>query len=89
MSFLRFREAEVESRLTMSCPAGLVLSPILWIVLFDSFLRMCYQRGAACLPMPDDKFLLVVADLRRDLKTVRGLVRMCQNEVRRTDHQHW
>lgn len=52
----------------MGYPQGSVLGSTLWIVLFDSFLRMRMLYGCYSFPYADDGVLLVVVDLRSELE---------------------
>lgn len=49
----------------MGCFQGSVLGPTLWIMLFDSFLRMGLLEGYCSFTYADDGLSLVAADLTR------------------------
>lgn len=67
-AILKFRGVKAEKRLSMGCPQGSVLGPTLWIVLFDTFLRMRLPGGCHSFAYADDGLLLVAADSRRGLE---------------------
>lgn len=52
----------------MGCPQGSVLEPTLWIVLFDTFLRMRLPGGCHTFAYADDGLLLVAADSRKEVE---------------------
>lgn len=67
-AILQFRDAKAEKKLTMGCPQGSVLGPTLWIVLFDTFLRLRLPAGCHSFAYADDGLLLVTANSRLGLE---------------------
>lgn len=67
-AILKFRGVKKEKMLTMGCPQGSILGPTLWVVLFDSFLRMPLPEGCETFSYADDGLLLVSADSRAALE---------------------
>lgn len=54
--------------LTMGCPQGSMLDQTLWIVLFDSFLRLQLPEGCETYAYTDDGLLVVIVDARSELE---------------------
>lgn len=65
---LRHGEAEWKKQLSKGCPQGSVMGPLMWIVEFDSFLRLRLPEGCKIRAYADDAQLTVEADSRLQLE---------------------
>lgn len=54
--------------LLIGCPHGSVLCPTLWIVLFDSFLKLQFPDCCETFTYADDGLLVVTANSRTELE---------------------
>ena len=68
---LKAGNGEVDKDITKGCPQGSVLGPLLWIILFDGFLRLAFGNAITARAYADDGLVLVKEN------TSPELMRLC------------